>query len=343
MADEKFKVYPGGKTKINVISIGDIELNTDPRYLVEGFIPRNALVVVWGPPKCGKSFWVFNMLLHVALGWLYKGRRVEQGTVVYCAFEGQFGLKARVEAFRRHYQVPLKEETPFKFILDVINLVHDQKALIAAIKNALGDVKPTVITLDTLNRSLAGSENKDEDMSAYIAAADALREAFDCAVVVIHHCGVAGTRPRGHTALTGALDVQIKCKMDKEGRITSEVEFAKDGPQGETDINTLKTVDLGRDKTGRMITSCVVVPAKEQLKGHTALALEILLRLSRKLETNGVVSIISWREAFEAEMNKTETSANVSKKGIEKAFLRAREKLEEAGFIAIIDNTVKPL
>jgi hypothetical protein len=38
--------------------------------------------------------------------------------------------------------------------------------------------------LDTLNRSLAGSESDDEDMAAYVKAADAIREAFGCAVVI---------------------------------------------------------------------------------------------------------------------------------------------------------------
>jgi hypothetical protein len=33
--------------------------------------PRVGLIVVWGPPKCGKSFWVTDAMLHVALGWPY--------------------------------------------------------------------------------------------------------------------------------------------------------------------------------------------------------------------------------------------------------------------------------
>jgi hypothetical protein len=36
--------------------------------------------------------------MHVALGWKYRDRRVQQGAVVYCAFEGQAGLRNRVEA-----------------------------------------------------------------------------------------------------------------------------------------------------------------------------------------------------------------------------------------------------
>jgi RecA-family ATPase len=72
-------------------------------------------------------------------------------------------------------------------------------SLIIAIRDTLGDEQPVMINLDTLNRSLRGSESSDEDMTAYIRATDAIREAFDCTVVIVHHCGIDGTRPRGHT------------------------------------------------------------------------------------------------------------------------------------------------
>jgi RecA-family ATPase len=35
--------------------------------------------------------------------------------------------------------------------------------------------------------SLVGSESKDVDMAAYVRAADAIRDAFDCVVIIIHH------------------------------------------------------------------------------------------------------------------------------------------------------------
>src|SRR5262249_9392477 len=59
------------------------------------------------------------------------------------------------------------------------------------------------------NRSLAGSESSDEDMTAYLNAADAISEAFGCVIIIVHHCGVDGTRPRGHTSVTGTADVQL--------------------------------------------------------------------------------------------------------------------------------------
>src|SRR3954447_22594606 len=62
--------------RFNPVRFKDIVLNTDPAYLVEDLIPREGLTVVWGPPKSGKSFWVYDLMMHVALGWEYRGRYV---------------------------------------------------------------------------------------------------------------------------------------------------------------------------------------------------------------------------------------------------------------------------
>jgi hypothetical protein len=107
-----------------------------------------------------------------------------------------------------------------------------------------------------LNRSLAGSESKDEDMAAYLQAAAALQEAFDCLVVIVHHCGTDDSRPRGHTSQTGAADVQISVRKDAERNVVVTVDFAKDMPEG-------TTLELGRDQDGDPITTCVVVPVED--------------------------------------------------------------------------------
>jgi hypothetical protein len=114
--------------------------------------------------------------------------------------------------------------------------------------------------IDTLNRSLAGSESDDKDMAAYIRAADAIRHAFGCVVIIVHHCGVDATRPRGHTSLIGAVDAQLAVKRDAAGNIVVVVERMKDGPEGETIVSKLEAVDVGTDMDGDTITSCVVVP-----------------------------------------------------------------------------------
>lgn len=97
-------------------------------------------------------------------------------------------------------------------------------------------------------------------MTAYLSAADMLREAFGCAVAILHHCGVESSRPRGHTSLTGAADAQLAVKR-VGATSTVTVEFMKDGPEGDVIASRLEIVEVGLDQHGKPITSCVVVEA----------------------------------------------------------------------------------
>jgi hypothetical protein len=235
-----------------------LKVGIERTYLVKGLIPRTGLVVIWGPPKCGKSFWTFDLVLHVALGREYRRRRVQQGPVVYCAFEGGGGYSARAEAFRQR-SLP-DEHEPFDFfLLDAqIDLVKDQPNIVAAIRAE--NAAPACVVLDTLNRSLNGSESNDKDMAQYIRAADAIRQAFDCVVIIVHHCGVEGTRPRGHTSLTGAGDAQLAVSRDADENVIVKVEWMKDGAEGDVIASRLEPVEIGTDADGDAISSCVIVP-----------------------------------------------------------------------------------
>jgi hypothetical protein len=139
--------------RIRLVAFDAITLGNDVPYLVKGLIPRRGLLVLWGPPKSGKSFWIFDLVMHVALGWEYRGRRVQQGAVVYCSFEGQEGVRRRIEAFRQRF---LSENTigvPFYLEPMTLDLVRDQVELVEAIRQSPASASLAVVVLDTLNRS----------------------------------------------------------------------------------------------------------------------------------------------------------------------------------------------
>jgi hypothetical protein len=239
---------------ITFTPFAEIVLSKAPRYIVKGLIPASGLVVFWGPPKCCKSFKVFDMVAHVAAGWQYRGRRVKQCGVAYCALEGQTGFQARVEAFRQAHGVG---DIPLRVSGDRLLLPSDAPNIIKSIKDQF-ETPPGIVVLDTLNRSLEGSENDPADMGRYVQAADAIREAFNCVVIIVHHCGIDGTRPRGHTSLTGAADAQIAVRRDEDGNIIAKVEWMKDGPEGDEIVSRLEVLTVGTDEDGEEVTSCVV-------------------------------------------------------------------------------------
>jgi hypothetical protein len=253
---------PAQKARFELIPFDAIRLDTAPSYLVKGLVPRVGLCVFWGAPKCGKSFLVFDLMMHVALGWKFRDRKVRQGAVVYCALEGCAAFKNRVEAFRQEKLADSASGVPFHLMSSPMSLVADHPALIASIRAALVESCPAAVVIDTLNRSLAGSESDDRDMAAYVKAADVVRDAFDCAVIIVHHCGHEGTRPRGHSSLMGALDVQVAVKRDAADNIIATIELMKDGTQGDEFASRLEVIEVGLDDDGDKITSCVIVPVE---------------------------------------------------------------------------------
>lgn len=336
--------------RFELVSFGKIRLVTTASYLVKGIIPREGLVVVWGPPKCGKSFWVFDLVMHVALGWEYRGRRTTKGAVVYVACEGERGLGARVEAFRSQHLTEDAAGIPFHLVTSRLDLIGERDRLVSDIKSQLPDGPCAAVVIDTLNRSIAGSESLDEDMGAYVKAADIVREAFACAVIVIHHCGVDGSRPRGHTSLTGAADAQLAIKREASGLITATVEWMKDGAEGDATLSRLQVVEVGQDQDGEPITSCIIVPADDEeppdargrIKGATKIALDLLRKAIDEVgetapasnsipRTKKVVRSDVWREyAYAGSISETDTPDSKRK-----AFNRAVTKLQEAGRIGV--------
>lgn len=80
----------------------------------------------------------------------------------------------------------------------------DVQGLIAAIE-AL-PVKPVLISVDNLARTMSGNENQQEDMSAYIRGIDRIMRATGAHLQVLHHTGWNQERERGSTTLRAAAD-----------------------------------------------------------------------------------------------------------------------------------------
>ncbi len=241
-----------------------------------------------------------------------------------------------------------------------LDLIRDHKALIESIRAQLpDDVDPSAVAIDTLNRSLVGSESKDEDMAAYVRAADAIHNAFACVVPIIHHCGHGADRPRGHSSLIGAADVQIAVARDDANNIVAIVEFAKDGLDGLQIVSRLIEVDLGKDEDGEMMTSLVVEPVGEpgpksvaknarpkRLSNSAEIALRALHMVVGEIgeipqnshAPPGVkgVTVQQWRDfAFKAGISKSD---DAHAKAV--AFNRASDALQVAGKIGVWESEV---
>lgn len=335
-------------SKYQLVPFNDIGLNKDAQYLIKGIIPKQGIVCLYGAPKEGKSFLVLDMAMHIALGWEYRGQKVEQGSVIYCAFEGQAGFANRILAFRQEYLPNHTDFIPFYLLPIRMNLIDEHKAFISAIRSQ--DVAPSFIVLDTVNRSIPNGNEDGPEFTQYIRAADAISDAFGSTVLIVHHSRLDGERPRGSTVITANVDAQLRVQRNKNGSIDMTVEAAKDLPEDDTFRMALKVVTIGTDVEGDDITSCVVddelggklssedrQAESKKSQASAEVAYEILKTLIDNIGLIGspddnhvptdlrYIMTADWRAACVA--NNTFSAAR-DKKSRAKTFDRAREKLQ---------------
>jgi hypothetical protein len=346
--------------RFELIRFGDMRPRLDGRPLVKGLLDREQTGIFIGESGCGKTFLALDGALHVAAGLPWFGRKVSQGAVVYVAAEAGRSIENRVIAWRDAHDLDGKD-IAFAIITSPLDLCHaerrDADALIAAIRGA--GIKPVLLVIDTVSRALAGGdENSSADMGALVRSLDHLRDELGAHVLGVHHLGKdTGKGARGHSLLRSAVDTEIRVERnDANGIATATVTKQRDGIAGEGLAFKLRQVELGSDQDGDPVTSCVVEPVDEiapatnrakPLTGQTGLALR---QLENALANAGVqppstthfpagrpvVPVSLWREyCREGGLVDGGDTGN-----FKKAFLRARNRLQDASRIGIWNDQV---
>jgi phage/plasmid primase-like uncharacterized protein/KaiC/GvpD/RAD55 family RecA-like ATPase len=232
-------------------------------WLVKHWIQDKALVMVHGPSGGGKTFVTLDWMLHIASGkasWF--GHKVRPGNMVYLAGEGHHGLRSRIAAWKHHNKVTNLNMWVSKSGVD-LNTPEGYLKVLEAVR-AL-KIKPSVITVDTLHRFMAGDENSAQDAKTMLDACAALMEEFGCTVILVHHTGVseeAQHRARGSSAWRGALDIEISvipAKGDKSIEIVQRK--SKDAEMAAPVYVDLESVAIPGwfDEDGEAVSSAVVV------------------------------------------------------------------------------------
>jgi AAA domain-containing protein len=276
--------------RFSITRLKEISINRADTGLIKGLLPRTGVGLIWGEPKTFKTFWTLDLTLHIARDDVqeYRGLRCKTAPVVYCAFEGGGGMGARIAAYRQHHGIADDADIGFALINASVDLISEHQQLIASIEEQLG-VAPGVIVLDTLNQSLVGSESSDQDMAAYLAAAEAISRRFDCLVLIVHHCGHDHNRYRGHSSLGGTIVVEIAIRKAGADTMISTVQCAREFEAGKTLTHAMVKVDLGVDVDGDPISSLVCVQAQGWCKAEQAVKWPPSLALLRQAMTDAII------------------------------------------------------
>lgn len=289
-------------------------------WQVKNLLLASAFGLVYGPPACGKSFLVSDLLLTLASAAVSPGKPAEwfghrisrPVGAVYIASEAPEDFEIRLHAWRLRNEVAADAELPFVFLPTTIDMQSQAKAteqLIAEVKRidvyfrVKFGVGVGVVAVDTVSRALAGgNENAPDVMGSFVRNCETLRRSIEgMSVIGVHHSPIDGSRPRGHSLLHGAADLEIEVRKADATRPNQwVVRKQKAGPEGTEHSFRLEPVVVGQDRDHEPITSCVVAGrmasdaarlAREKPRGQVRTRdheLEFLRALSAALERQGV-------------------------------------------------------
>lgn len=233
--------------------------------IVEDLLSTDSFTCVYGPSKSGKTFFLLDLSLHIALNMPWQGRGVLQSGVCYISLEGAGGFCNRIAAWQLNHGIDDLSDYPFHAMTGSFDMRNDKATaehIVAAAKEleSRTGIPTRLIMIDTLARAMAGGEeNSAQDMGAIIRVADKLRLATGATVCLVHHTGKDTTKgARGSSALMAAVDTEIELSRNGESRC-AEVTKQKDGIEGDTFRFKLQQVELGYNKQwGKPAQSCVV-------------------------------------------------------------------------------------
>ena len=341
--------------------LSDVEVKLTEPCIIQGWLPKGGMSVVYGDSNCGKSFYCVAQDIHIGAGLPFFDRDVEQGIVLYFAMEGRGRINNRMVAYRDH----ILDGRPSHFAVistqvDMLDPYADTPRIINQIRS-IEDKKglPVVkITLDTLARALPGNENSGEDMGALVRNSDKIREQTETHVQWIHHTGKdAAKGARGHSSLRAATDTEIEITDNAGTRVVTCLKQRDLAIPGQVSF-TLRRVVLGHGPKGEVIDTCVMEPGdapkearqRRKMTNPERIVFQVIDELLVELPPAGLVDTQSTLRPGQFVARMTEVRTICSKKVLSesghkpdsqrRAFDRAMTGLQAKDFIVVFDNWV---
>jgi hypothetical protein len=202
---------PGGFAPMTLGQLLDEPEPLDPDWILEDLIPAGSLACLAAKPKVGKTTLIYELLVNVATGKPFLGRKTKQGAVLILA----------VEEHRRDVKRRLRN-----LGADHTDLIHlhvgpltDSADTMNTLRRYIGEHDIKLVVIDTLNSFWGVSEENDAGaVTKAVKPLLQLARETGAAVLLIHHArkseGDHGDEIRGSGALFSLLDVAMILKRD---------------------------------------------------------------------------------------------------------------------------------
>ena len=283
----------------------------EPDWIVEGLIPSQGIVSIYGPSESFKSFIANHLACSIATGSPFFGHQVNQGPLLYFAPEGGSGLLTRREAWKLENGwsecfVPYySRASSFSFSSE------EDREFLANKLNVSDEFAPRAVIFDTLGQCLGSyDENSAADMNRIARFLNDLKTAHDCSFIWIDHSGHEGKRSRGSSAKFDVLDAEFS--IQRNGN--------------EVTIRNTKMKDFTRADPIQLTTherhNSLILEEAEPTQSNTDRLLQIINAADDKAEK-------SIRAKFYGQ------ATAKSESGKQKAYKRALEELKSSDRIVV--------
>ena len=167
------------------------------RWLVEELWCRQAVGMIGGEPKCGKSFLALDLAVSVAAGvpCLRRFETDQPGPVLmFAAEDAGHIVRTRLQGIAR--AAGARFETLDIAVIDVPVLRLDHRNDRKRLEETVERIRPRLIVLDPLVRLHGVDENAVADIAPILGFLRDLQRRFGTAILLVHHSRKSGaTRP----------------------------------------------------------------------------------------------------------------------------------------------------
>jgi hypothetical protein len=192
-----------------VLRAQDLEVSApDQHWLIEGLWGREAVGIVGGEPKCGKSFLALDVAVAVASGatCLRHFPVAKTGRVLlFAAEDAPSVVRGRLERICRTARVPF--DGLDVHVITAPSLRLDLREDQVRLRETVEALRPTLLVLDPFVRLHRIDENAAAEVAPVLGYLRGLQRAFRIAVLLVHHARKAAGGARAGQTLRGSSEL----------------------------------------------------------------------------------------------------------------------------------------
>lgn len=176
-------------------------------WLIDDLWGDEAVGIIGGEPKCGKSFMALDMAVAVASGQPCLGRFRPRRTgrvLIYAAEDSLAIVRQRLEGIAHRAGLDLVALDLWMITTPAVRLdVPEHRQRLAA---TVQSVQPLLLILDPFVRLHRIDENASAEVVPLLASLRDIQRMYRCAVLIVHHARKGASRARAGQALRGSSE-----------------------------------------------------------------------------------------------------------------------------------------